>query len=108
MFHRIVAAGMTLLYEPAAIVRHHHRIGMDELYRQMEDAAFGYASYLEKLRTGGTVPGRSAALFRARWYAWMFSRVALGKLGLKKVPAPLLRAQLRSALNGFHPGTDTR
>ena len=98
MFHRIVAAGLTLRYEPAAIVRHHHRAEMDDLVRQLNDAAYGYARYLEKLCTGVTVPGRSASLFRARWYARMIGRVVLGSLGLKDVPTALLRSQLRSAL----------
>jgi glycosyltransferase involved in cell wall biosynthesis len=98
MFHRIVAAGLTLRYEPSAIVRHHHRAEMDDLVRQLDDAAYGYARYLEKLCTGVTVPGRSASLFRARWYAWMIGRVVLGSLGLKDVPTALLRSQLQCAL----------
>ena len=98
MFHRIVAAGLTLRYEPAAIVRHHHRAEMDDLLRQLDDAAYGYARYLEKLCTAATVPRRNAALFRARWYTWMIGRVVLGSLGLKGVPTAMLRSQLQSAL----------
>lgn len=98
MFHRVLAAGMTLRYEPAAIVRHHHRTGLGELKTQLDDAAHGYATYIEKLRRGTTVPARSAARFRARWYAWLVSRVVLGKLGLKEVPTEMLRSQLRTAL----------
>jgi GT2 family glycosyltransferase len=97
MFHRVVAAGMTLRYEPAAMVRHHHRTDMDGLARQLDDAAHGYATYLDKLSAGRTVSRTSAALFRARWYAWLVARVILGTFGLKDVPSQLLRSQLRAA-----------
>lgn len=98
MFHRILASGMTLRYEPAAIVRHHHRSEFGQLKDQLDDGAHGYATYIEKLRRGTTVPPHSAARFRARWYAWLVSRVVLGKLGLKEVPTEMLRSQLQVAL----------
>jgi hypothetical protein len=88
---------MTLRYEPAAKVRHHHRTDMDGLARQLDDAAHGYPTYLDKLSAGRTVSRTSAALFRARWYAWLVARVILGTFGLKDVPSQLLRSQLRAA-----------
>lgn len=99
MFHRVVAGGGTLRYEPDALVRHHHRREMNGLYRQLRDDGRSYGVYLMKRWREREVPRRSVArFFLFRWAPWLAGRVVLGLLGRHRLPLPLLWASLWGAL----------
>jgi hypothetical protein len=48
-FFEVVFNGYTLVYEPAAIVRHRHRGNLDTLERQLFDYGAGLTAYLTKI-----------------------------------------------------------
>ncbi len=99
MFHRVVAGGGTLRYEPDALVRHRHRREMKGLYRQLRDDGRSYGVYLLKRWREREVPRRSVArFFLLRWGPWLAGRVVLGLLGRHRLPLPLLWAGLWGAL----------
>jgi glycosyltransferase involved in cell wall biosynthesis len=55
MFHRVLANGHTLVYEPAAIVQHEHRADMRALRRQLFDNGRGFCVYLMTCARNRTV-----------------------------------------------------
>jgi glycosyltransferase involved in cell wall biosynthesis len=59
MFHRIVAGGHTLIYDPNVIVRHRHRRDMAALKRQLRDNGVGFGSYLLTCARNATVSRRA-------------------------------------------------
>ena len=101
LFHRLLCAGFVLCYEPAAIVRHHHRRTLDELRRQLRDNGHSYAIYLRKIWKQRTVPRPAVARFAAGWAAWLAGRVLLGLLGRRRLPLRLLWAELAGAAKSF-------
>lgn len=99
MFHRVVAAGMPLWYEPRALVWHQHRREMAELKRQLFNDGRSFGVYLLKLWRTRTVPRRSLARYATwQWGRWLVGRVAVGMLGRHRMPLPLLWAGLKGAL----------
>ena len=69
MFHRLVARGQTLVYEPSAFVWHRHRRDMGSLRRQLFDNGRGFGSYLITCGRNRTV-GRGA-IARFALLAWV-------------------------------------
>jgi glycosyltransferase involved in cell wall biosynthesis len=71
-FHRAVAAGYVLRYEPAAMVRHVHRRDDGELKRQIYNNGRAFGAYL--LTVAHNAPHKraaSAVLWAAlRWWVW--------------------------------------
>ena len=63
-FFGIIAAGYTLAYRPAALVRHRHRREVEALRRQMYDYGAGLGAYLTKL-----VVDRPSRLLDIAWRA---------------------------------------
>ena len=104
LFHRLLRAGFVLRYEPAAIVRHHHRRTMDELRRQLRDNGHSYAIYLKKVWRRRTVSPAGRGPLRRRRAAWLAGRVLLGLLGRRRLPLGLLWAELAGALRTLTPG----
>ena len=101
MFHRVIAAGMPLWYEPRALVWHQHRREIADLRRQLYDDGRSFAVYLLKLWRDRTVPRRSVARYAVWvWGRWLASRVVLGMLGRHRLPLSLLWASVRGALDG--------
>ncbi|HKI00686.1 MAG TPA: glycosyltransferase [Thermoanaerobaculia bacterium] len=99
MFHRVVAGGWTLRYDPAALVWHQHRREMGALYRQLLDDGRSYGVYLLKRWREGEVPRKSLARFvLVQWCPWLAGRILRGLLGRHDLPLPLLWANLRGAL----------
>ena len=98
LFHRLLAAGFILRYEPAAVVHHHHRRTMAELRRQLRDNGRSYAVYLRKVWRRRTVPRPAVARFAAGWAAWLAGRLARGLLGRHLLPVGLLWAEIAGAL----------
>jgi glycosyltransferase involved in cell wall biosynthesis len=100
MFHRLVAGGLALWYEPRALVWHQHRREMDALRRQLYDDGRSFAVYLLKLLRTGSVPRHRVVRYALwTWGPWLGGRVVLGLLGRHPLPLPLLWAGLRGALD---------
>lgn len=69
-FHRTVAAGFALRYEPAAMVRHVHRRDTAALRRQIYNNGRSFAAYLLTIARNRP-PGRAAVLrFALRHWVW--------------------------------------
>ena len=99
MFHRVVAAGLPLWYEPRALVWHQHRRELGELERQLYNDGRSFGVYLQKLWKTRTVPRTSLLRYATwQWGRWLVGRVVVGMLGRHRMPLPLLWAGLRGAL----------
>jgi glycosyltransferase involved in cell wall biosynthesis len=79
-FYRTVAAGYTLRYEPAAMVRHVHRRDSASLQRQVYYNGRSFTAYL--LTIGRNEPGKRAAILQfalRRWvWDWLLRRLISG------------------------------
>ena len=96
MFHRLLAKGHTLVYEPAAIVWHIHRRSHSVLRRQLQDNGRGFGSHLLTCLRNRTVNRHSVLHFAARdWlWGWLFRRL----LRPRGLPRRLVLAELYGAL----------
>ncbi|HYG65868.1 MAG TPA: glycosyltransferase, partial [Thermoanaerobaculia bacterium] len=110
IFHRLLRAGCVLRYEPAALVRHHHRREMPQLRRQLRDNGRSFGVYLMKRWREGDARTRGAVAAYAllRWAPWLASRVARGALGLHELPLPLLWEELAGALSAPRAWAEVR
>ena len=96
MFHRAVAGGAVLRYEPCAVVWHRHRRTVAALERQLGDDGRAFAIYLMKLWRTRTVPRRHVVSFAVRrWLRWLIGRLVRGILRRHALPLPLLWAPVR-------------
>jgi glycosyltransferase involved in cell wall biosynthesis len=99
MFHRVVASGRTLLYQPAALVWHRHRRELDELERQLGDDGCAFTVYLINIWRKRTVPRRAVLSFALRrWAPWLLKRFIRGLFGRGVLPLPLLWAPVRGLI----------
>lgn len=76
-FHRVLAAGRTLAYEPSAIVWHQHRETWDQLRAQLADNGCAFAAYLSTCAERRTAPAPVVARFAAGAWAgrWLLARL---------------------------------
>lgn len=96
LFHRLVAGGYSLLYEPAAIVWHIHRRDRTGLRRQMFDNGRSFGAYLLTCAANRTVPTGQVVSFALRnWLYWALLRRVVHPGWL---PRALVLAELRGAL----------
>lgn len=96
LFHRLVAAGYSLLYEPAAIVWHLHRRDHAGLRRQLFNNGRSFGAYLLTCAANRTVPVGQVASFALRnWLYWALLR-RVARPGW--LPRSLVLAELRGAL----------
>ena len=99
MFHRVLAKGHMLVYEPSAIVWHEHRSDFPALARQLADNGSGFMAYL--LTVAGQ-PGadRIAILrFALRDWLWGWIIARLVRPGVHR--RALIFAELRGAIKGI-------
>ncbi len=77
MFHRAVARGATLAYQPAAFVWHEHRADVPGLHRQLADNGSGFGAYLLTCARNRTVPLAAILVFALRdWIGrWLVRRM---------------------------------
>ena len=66
MFHRVLAAGLILQYEPRALVWHQHRREIGELRQLFYNDGRSFAVYLRKLWRTRTVPRWTLSPLRGR------------------------------------------
>ena len=96
LFHRLVAAGYSLLYEPAAIVWHIHRRDRAGLRRQLFDNGRSFGAYLLTCAANRTVPGGQVVSFALRnWLYWALLRRLVHPGWM---PRALVLAELQGAL----------
>jgi GT2 family glycosyltransferase len=98
MLHRIVAAGLTLRYEPDARIRHRHRRSRAGLRRQIYANGRSFGVYLIKTWRAGKTPG--AARYAVRWMSgWVLRRLVRSYIGRESFPRDLIWAELHGALH---------
>lgn len=98
MFHRALAAGMSLHYEPAALVWHQHRRDMPGLRRQIYSNGRAFGVYLQKIWRDRTAPRRATAEYAARWLGgWVLRRLADRLRGRLSLPLSVVWAEVWGA-----------
>lgn len=77
MFHRVVANGYTLMYEPSMLVWHTHRRDMQALQKQIFDNGRSFGAYLLTCIRNQTVAVTEVVTFLLyNWfYQWIFQRL---------------------------------
>ena len=102
MFFRVLKEGHTLVYEPAAIVRHRHRRTYEELRVQLANNGVGFYAYL--VRSATAYPEDRFAFARlGAWWFWWWSlrRLVASVFRPKRFPRDLILAELRGSLEGL-------
>lgn len=85
MFHRILAYGYTLLYEPAAIVWHAHRRSSSSLRMQIYSNGCAFGAYLLTCARNRTVSRLSLMHFSIyEWLGWWIVRRLLRPNGFSR------------------------
>jgi GT2 family glycosyltransferase len=102
MFFRVLRSGHTLVYEPAALVRHRHRRDREQLVRQIENNGIGFYSYL--VRNALAQPADAADIRRlgAWWFcAWDVKRTLLSLLQPGRIDRELSMAEVTGSVRGL-------
>jgi len=97
MFHRIVARGHTLVYEPSVLVRHIHRRGIEALSRQLLHNGSGFGCYLFSCARNRTLSRRAILFFAVREWFWKWILRRLFRPGF--IPRRLIMAELAGMLS---------
>jgi O-antigen biosynthesis protein len=102
MFFRVLQEGYTLVYEPAAVVRHEHRHSHEELRTQLTNHGIGFASYLVRSFQAYPEQRRSFVSFVGWWLRrWILRRLLVSIVRPGRFPSELVFAELRGALIGL-------
>ena len=102
MFFRVLQAGHTLRYEPAAIVWHRHRRSYAELRQQIANNGVGFYSYL--VRSAIIFPSERLDFIRlGGWWLWYWNvrRLLTSLLKPGKFPRDLIVAELAGSFRGM-------
>ena len=102
MFFRVLKSGHTLVYEPAAIVRHRHRRSLPELRAQVANNGVGFFAYL--VRTATVFRDERLAVLRlGMWWLWWWNirRLLRSYVRTEHVPRSLIRAELKGSMVGL-------
>jgi GT2 family glycosyltransferase len=96
IFHRLLARGCSLLYEPSAVVWHYHRREMAGLHCQIFDNGRSFGAYLLTCAANKTTPAHELLLFvSVNWLGgWLLRRL----IRPGPLPRSLVWAELRGAL----------
>jgi O-antigen biosynthesis protein len=101
MFFRVLKSGGSLVYEPAAIVRHRHRRDLAALRTQITNNGIGFYSYL--VRTAREYPDERRAIVRlGLWWLWWWNIRRLLRSFVR--PAPIPRSLMIAELAGSFVG----
>lgn len=101
MFFRVLKSGASLVYEPAAIVRHRHRRDYAALKTQLTNNGIGFYAYLA--RTARAWPEERAAIRRlGLWWFWRWSvrRLLRTFVAPGSFPRDLVMVELIGSLKG--------
>lgn len=100
MFHRILASGGALSYNPAAWVRHRHRRDMAGLKRQIYSNGRAFGVYLIKIWRTRSMPRSAVACFAAGWASgWLLARLFRRLRRKTRFPLGLIWAEIWGALH---------
>lgn len=103
MFFRVLKEGYTLVYEPAAIVKHRHRRDYAQLKVQLTNNSKGLLAYC--MRSIKAYPLQRSAFIRLWvWWIqkWNFDRLAASYMSPKSFPRELIYAELKGCFGGLH------
>jgi len=101
LFFRVLKAGRTLVYAPAATVRHRHRRTYEQLRTQLANNGIGFYAYL--VRSAEAYPDERAAVVRLGiyWFFWWnVRRLLLSFVDPSRFPRDLVLAELRGCFSG--------
>lgn len=101
MFHRVLAAGFKMHYEPSAFIWHQHRRDIHGLRRQIYNNGRSFGVYLMKIWSQQST-SRSAVIHYAmhNWlYQWLFRRAWQSIVGPRTAECSLAWTELRGALS---------
>jgi O-antigen biosynthesis protein len=102
MYFRVLKTGHTLVYEPAAMVRHRHRVSYGSLYSQIRNNGVGFFSYVT--RTLREYPEERRGFLKLCWWFfwwWNVRRCFWSLFHPGKAPAELYRAELNGSVVGL-------
>ncbi|NAZ83794.1 glycosyltransferase, partial [Kineococcus sp. R8] len=101
LYFRVLAAGGLVAYDPAAVVLHRHRAGLDELRRQLRGNGTGsYSIFTGAGRNYGAVQTRAMTRFSATWFLRHYPRAHVRSLVWPQMyPPRLVAADSRGALD---------
>jgi O-antigen biosynthesis protein len=102
MFFRTLKEGHTLVYEPAALVRHWHRRDYADLRTQIRNNGVGFHAYL--VRAGLAYPDERLTILRlAQWWMrwWHVRRLLRSLVRPHEFPRDLIRAELSGVVPGL-------
>jgi len=102
MFLRVLRAGHTLVYEPAALVRHRHRRERADLVRQITNNGIGFFSYLVRNAIARPADAGEIARLALRWFwQWELKRAALSILQPGRIDRELSFGELKGSISGL-------
>ena len=102
MFFRVLKFGHTLVYEPAAMVRHRHRRDYEHLHTQIANNGIGFYSYL--VRNAIEFPEERRGLAKLAWWwlrEWNLRRWLQSKFRPVEIPHELISAELKGSFIGL-------
>ncbi len=103
MFFRVLKEGHTLVYEPAAMVRHRHRREYAQLREQLANNSKGLLAYFR--RSIIAYPNQRRAFFRLwLWWVrnWNLNRLTKTYFKPTGFPRDLVLAELKGCFSGFN------
>ena len=101
--HRVLVAGLTIRYEPAALMWHYHRRAPEQLRKQLYNNGRAFGVYLLKILRTRTVPRRCALRYAAfSWLGgWLFARLLKTVTKRERFPVRLVLAELWGATHAL-------
>jgi GT2 family glycosyltransferase len=101
IFHRVVASGAPLVYEPRMLVFHRHRTGHAELRRQYWSWGDGFMAFLAKTYGADRAMRPRARAMVLWWLGYALRNVAETAAGRQPGSADLALAELGGGLAGL-------
>lgn len=102
MFFRVLKFGHTLVYEPAAMVRHRHRRDFEHLHTQIANNGIGFYSHL--VRNAVEFPEERVGIMRLGWWwlrEWNLRRWMHSIFRPFEIPHELISAELKGSFMGL-------
>ncbi|WP_017299506.1 glycosyltransferase family 2 protein [Nodosilinea nodulosa] len=101
MFIRVLKAGYSLVYEPAAMIRHRHRREYAQLKRQISFNGSLYALWLSLAIAYPDLRGACAKIGIWWMFYWNIRRTLIASLHQTQFPKDLILAEFQGAFSSF-------